>query len=87
MLTVDQQNPFAPMVEAIADAVLRRLRPALDLHVKPRLFTIDQAGVYLGRTPKAVRCLIDKAEFPSVRNDGRIMLDVRALDLWIDHGK
>jgi len=84
---VDQQNPFAPMVEAIADAVLLRLRPALNLHVKPRLFSIDQTAVYLGRTPKAVRCLIDNGEFPHVRTDGRIMLDVRDLDQWIDRGK
>jgi hypothetical protein len=75
------------MVEAIADAVLTRLRPALDLHVKPRLFSIDQTAVYLGRTSKAVRCLVDAGAFPSVRTDGRIMLDVRDLDQWIDQGK
>jgi hypothetical protein len=84
---MDQPNPFAPMVEAIADAVLARLRPALDIHVKPRLFTIDQAAVYIGRTPKAVRCLADNGAFPMVRSDGRIMLDVRDLDSWIDNGK
>jgi hypothetical protein len=78
---MDQPNPFAPMVEAIADAVLARLR------VKPRLFTIDQAAVYIGRTPKAVRCLADNGAFPMVRSDGRIMLDVRDLDSWIDNGK
>ena len=84
---MEQQNPFAPMVEAIADAVLFRLRPALDVHVKPRLFSIEQAAVYLGRTAKAVRCLIDTGAFPTVRTDGRIMLDVRDLDVWIDQGK
>lgn len=75
------------MVDAIADAVLARLRPALDIRVKPRLLSIDQAAQYLGRTPKAVRCLIDKGEFPSVRPDGRIMLDVHDLDAWIDQNK
>jgi hypothetical protein len=86
-LAVDQPNPFGPMVEAIADAVLARLRPALDVQVKQRLFSIDQAAVYLGRTSKAVRCLIDTGAFPTVRTDGRIMLDVRDLDHWIDQGK
>ncbi len=75
------------MVEAIADAVLRRLRPAFDCLVRPRLFSVDQAAVYIGRTPKATRCLIDSNAFPSVRTDGRIMLDVRDLDQWIDNGK
>ena len=75
------------MVDAIADAVLVRLRPALDIHVKPRLMSIDQAAIYIGRTPKATRCLIDANAFPSVRTDGRIMVDVRDLDQWIDNGK
>jgi hypothetical protein len=85
--SMENQNPFAPLVDAIADAVLARLRPALDVHIRPRLLSIDQAGIYLGRTPKAVRCLIDKGEFPSVRPDGRIMLDVHDLDAWIDQNK
>jgi hypothetical protein len=84
---VEQQNPFSLMVDAIADAVLVRLRPALDVKVKPRLFSIDQAAVYLGRTSKAIRCLIDTSAFPTVRTDARIMLDVRDLDQWIDQGK
>ena len=82
-----EQNPFASLVDAIADAVLSRLRPILDVHVRPRLFSVDQAAVYLGRTAKAVRCLIDANAFPSVRTDGRIMLDVLDLDRWIDGGK
>ena len=45
------------------------------------------AEPYIGRTPKATRCLIDANAFPSVRTDGRIMLDVRDLDRWIDSGK
>lgn len=85
-LDTNNSNPFSPMVEAIADAVLR-LRPAFDCLVRPRLFSVDQAAVYIGRTAKATRCLIDANAFPSVRTDGRIMLDVRDLDRWIDTGK
>ena len=84
---MNEANPFAPMVEAIADAVLSRLRPALDLYVRPRLLSIDQAAVYVGRTAKAVRPLVDSGAFPMVRTDGRIMLDVHDLDQWIEQGK
>ena len=84
---MDENPLLAPFVDAIADAVLERLRPALDVHVKPRLLSINQAAIYLGRTPSAIRSLIDSGQFPSVRADARIMLDIHDLDIWIDHNK
>lgn len=77
------------LVDAIATAVLAKIKPLLDAgaQVKARLMTIEQAAVYLGRTATAVRCLITKDAFPSVKADGRVMLDVRDLDRWIEQNK
>ena len=49
--------------------------------------TIEQAAVYIGRTPKAVRCLLTKDAFPQIKADGRVMIDVKDLDLWIERNK
>ena len=55
--------------------------------VRPRLLSVEQAAVYLGRTDKAVRHLIVSGAFPAVRTDGRVMLDVQDLDKWISQNK
>jgi len=68
-------------VEGIATAVLARIKPSLDAAMlRPRLLTVTQAGVYVGRTPNAVRVLLCRGAFPSVKTDGRVMVDVQDLD-------
>jgi len=52
-----------------------------------RLLSVDQAAVYLGRTPRAVRHMIQQGALPTVRHDRRVMLDVRDLDQWIEQNK
>ncbi len=52
-----------------------------------RLLTVEEAGQYLGRTAHAIRKLIEKGTLPRVQHDGRVFLDVRDLDTWIDEGK
>jgi hypothetical protein len=83
-------DPMAPLVDAIASRVIDYMRPLLEsstLALRPRLLTVEQAAVYLARTPNAVRCLLTKDAFPAVKADGRTMLDVRDLDRWIDQNK
>lgn len=55
--------------------------------VQPRLFTVKQAAKYLGRSPDALYHLIRNAPLPSVRADGRVMLDRRDLDKYIEDNK
>lgn len=75
-------------VDAIAAVVLEEMKPLLSvLSVKPRLLTVEQAGIYVGRTPNAVRILLSRGAFPAVKADGRTMLDVQDLDRWIDQNK
>ncbi|MGO9262719.1 MAG: helix-turn-helix domain-containing protein [Bryobacteraceae bacterium] len=76
------------LVDAIAAAVAEELKPLLEMaSVKPRLLTVEQAGIYVGRTPNAVRILLSRGAFPAVKADARTMLDVQDLDRWIDQGK
>jgi excisionase family DNA binding protein len=53
----------------------------------PRLLSIAQAAIYLGRTEKAVRHLIARAELPVVRHGRRVHLDRAEIDRWIERLK
>lgn len=52
-----------------------------------RLYTIAEAGLYLGRTVWSMRELIWKGELPTVRVGRRIHLDINDLDTFIDKHK
>ena len=82
-------DPLSPLVEAIASAVLSKLKPALEQAqgLRPRLLTVEQAAQYLGRTAYSIRHLAAQGAFPCVRADGRVMFDVKDLDSWIDCNK
>jgi len=49
-----------------------------------RLYSVDDAAIYLGRTPWAVRELIYRGALPSIRADRRVQVDVRDLDAFIE---
>jgi excisionase family DNA binding protein len=55
--------------------------------VKPRLLSVDQAAVYLGRTREAVQHMIASSKLPTVRSDRRVFIDVKDLDAWIEDNK
>lgn len=55
--------------------------------IPKRLYSIDEAGTYLGRSACAVRELVWKGRLPAVRFDRRIFIDVRDLDALIDKNK
>ncbi len=57
----------------------------LDRH--KRLFTISEAGEYLGRTTWAVRHLIWNGVLPSVRIGRRVQVDVNDLEALIEKNK
>ncbi len=52
-----------------------------------RLYSIPDAAVYLGRSTWSVRRLIWSGELPEVRAGGRVHVDVRDLDEFIDRHK
>lgn len=52
-----------------------------------RLYTIEEAAVYIGRTKQAVRELIYDGKIPIVHPDRRMHLDKHDLDKWIEKNK
>ena len=52
-----------------------------------RLFSLQEAAGYLGRSTWSVRRLIWNGELPSVRAGGRVHVDVRDMDMFIETHK
>jgi excisionase family DNA binding protein len=57
--------------------------------IQQRLITIKQGAVYLGRGVYGVRELIWSGRLPYVQmgKGGKIWLDIRDLELWIQNNK
>lgn len=53
---------------------------------QPRLLTVAEAGIYIGRTKSAVEHMISRHKLDKalVRRNGRVHLDRFALDRWIE---
>lgn len=52
-----------------------------------RLYTVEEAAEFLGRTKEAVQHLIAAGKIPTVRSDRRVFLDREDLERWIQSGK
>lgn len=55
--------------------------------VRKRLYTIEEAGVYLGRSTWSVRRLIWGGTLPPVRHGRRVHIDIEDLDLFVQKNK
>jgi excisionase family DNA binding protein len=71
-------------LDLIADAIAARVAARLNQSQEPRLMSVNDGAVYIGRTPKALRHLIAKGDIPAVREGSRIHLDRTDLDQWIE---
>jgi excisionase family DNA binding protein len=77
---------LAEIVESIAVEVVGRLRSenaGQTSQITPRLLTVEQAAVYLGRSKAAVQHMIQAGTLPVVRDGRRVFLDVHELEKWI----
>ena len=74
------------LADAIAERVFQRLTAAQERN-KSRLLDVPAAADYIGRSPSALRHLIAKGTVPCVRRDGRVQLDRRDLDNWVELSK
>lgn len=52
-----------------------------------RLYSIEEAAEYLGRSAEAVRELIYRGRIPAVKIDRRTQVDVRDLEKLVQHCK
>lgn len=55
--------------------------------IPKRLYSVDEAAVYLGRTVWAVREMLWAGKIPFVKDGRRTLLDIRDMDTWIDSSK
>jgi hypothetical protein len=72
---------LASFIHDLAFAAASNQRPV------KRLYTVDEAATYLGRTPKALWELIWSGKLPTVRCDRRVYMDIHDLDALIDRSK
>lgn len=52
-----------------------------------RLLSVEEAAIYMGRTPEAFRQLIHRGKIPVIRLDRRVQVDRQDLDRLIENNK
>ena len=52
-----------------------------------RLYSLNEAGQYLGRSTWSIRRLIWSGGLPAVKAGGRVHVDIRDMDKFIDQHK
>jgi excisionase family DNA binding protein len=62
-------------------------RRGKDDRPQKRLYSIPEAGQYLGRTVWAIREMVWRGKLPAVRDGRRVLLDVKDLDQWVEVNK
>ena len=85
-MTTTGNEGLDALADAIAERVYQRLAATMERN-KGRLLDVPAAADYIGRTPSALRHLISRGAIPCVRRDGRVQLDRRDLDNWLELGK
>ena len=55
--------------------------------VEKRLYSVKEAGKYLGRSPWAIRHLIWSGELPQVRQGRRVFVDIQDLENFVERFK
>jgi excisionase family DNA binding protein len=79
------------VLDALADKVAQRLREegqaAGRASIRPRLLTVEQAAIYIGRSKEAVQHMVSSGKMPTVRTDRRVFVDVEDLDARIREHK
>lgn len=77
---------FDRLLEVLAEKLAGKLSQDPS-RLYPRLLTVEQAAIYLGRTREAVQHLVGSGKVPTVRADRRVFLDRLDLDKWIEDNK
>ena len=85
-MTDAKEFSFDRLLELLAERLAAKLSQDPS-RLYPRLLTIEQAAIYLGRTREAVQHLVSSGKVPTVRADRRVFLDRLDLDKWIDDNK
>jgi hypothetical protein len=78
-------NTSDQFVQAIATEVLSRIEERLSRN--KRIYTLQEAALYLGLTPKALRQKVAKDEVKPCCFDRLLRFDIRDLDDYIEANK
>jgi excisionase family DNA binding protein len=74
-------------LDILADAIAARVTERLRQSAEPRLLSVKEAAIYIGRTPKALRHMIANGAVSVIREGARLHLDRSDLDQWIEMRK
>jgi len=77
----------APFAKYFADAFVEQCRDRGVFATGPKLLPVKAVADRLGRTPKAVRHLIDRGELRAQRIGRRVMVDSDELEAWIRNNR
>ena len=86
-MSMDLDDLLDSLAEKVAEKVTVKLAQAEATGPRQKLFSVEQAATYLGRTPEAVRHMITSGKLTAVRIDTRISLDKEDLDKLIHESK
>ncbi len=73
------------MKEPVLTKAQRTNNPLLG--ISKRLYSINEASIYLGRSVWAVREMLWAGKLPFIKDGRRILLDILDLEKWIDQHK
>jgi excisionase family DNA binding protein len=55
--------------------------------ITKRLYTVEEASIYLGRSVCAIREMLWAGKLPYIKDGRRILLDIKDMDAWIEKNK
>jgi excisionase family DNA binding protein len=56
-------------------------------NITKRLYSIQEASIYLGRTVWAIREMLWAGKLPYIKDGRRILLDINDMNQWIEKSK
>ena len=55
--------------------------------IPKRLYTVDEASIYLSRSPWMIRYMMNTGQIPFIEDGRKKLLDVLDMDSWIEEHK
>ena len=80
------------LLDLLAQRVAEKMRAQFDpasagCGIVPRLLSVEQAAIRIGRSKEAVQHMVASRKLPTVRDGRRVFLDIEDLDRWIEANK
>jgi excisionase family DNA binding protein len=79
-------DPLSSIIKTACEAAIKEAFHISDLSPR-RLLNVEHAAAYLSLSEREVYNMISSKDLAAVRHGRRVMLDIRDLELWIQHNK